>query len=202
MSNESFRIWVLSIWNIATGVTAPPSVVLHKSKSIKSIKHISLHPHRNTHLPHKYARWRTKLSPWSQSRPLKSKRLVTVGMKNGELQTLTMNFGTSTLTLITNVVTTPSSVCQYNSKLHKIHFGCNQPDLNPTDHRTYIPELPGPGHHKHLRALIAPRRLPMSHPLSGWISVSGLTYPSRSRGLMYFGSVKKAQLGTSMQHAH
>ena len=62
---------------------------------------------RDTHLPHKYAGWRTKLSPWSQNRPSKSKRLVTVGMKNGELQTLTMNFGTSTLPLITNVVTTP-----------------------------------------------------------------------------------------------
>ena len=77
----------------------------------------------DTHLPHKYAGWRTKLSPWSQSRPPKSKRLVTVGMKNGELQTLTMNFVTSTLTLITNAIITPSSVCQYNSKYHKIHFG-------------------------------------------------------------------------------
>ena len=31
--------------------------------------------------------------------------------------------------------------------------GCNQPDLNLTDHQTYIPELPGTGNHKHLRAL-------------------------------------------------
>ena len=163
MSKESIHSRDLSIWNIATGVTVPPSVVLHKSKSFNSIKHISLHPPRNTHLPHKYARWRTKLSPWSQSRPLKSKRLVTVGMKKGELQTLTMNFGTSTLPLITNVVTTPSSVCQYNSKYHKINFGCNQPDLNSTDHRTYIPELPGPGHHKHLWALY----LVANHPQMG-----------------------------------
>ena len=40
MSNESFRSWVLSIWNIATGVTAPSSVVLHESKSINGIKNI------------------------------------------------------------------------------------------------------------------------------------------------------------------
>ena len=80
-------------------------------------------PQRDTHLPHKYAGWRTKLSLWSRSRLSISKRLVTVGMKNGELQTLTMNFVTSTLTLITNVVTTPISVCQYNLKYHNIHFG-------------------------------------------------------------------------------
>ena len=38
MSKESIHSCDVSIRNIATGVTAPPSIILHKSKSIIDIK--------------------------------------------------------------------------------------------------------------------------------------------------------------------
>ena len=95
-----------SIWNIATGVTAPPSVILHESKSIIGIKHyFGLHRgtlicltnisdegpsgHHGVKAANKIKDKHVHVHP-----QLLFQTLMTVGMKNGGLQ---KNFVTSTL---------------------------------------------------------------------------------------------------------
>ena len=75
--------------------------------------------------------------------------------------------------------------------------GCNQPDLNPTDHRTYIPELPGLGHHKHLRALGLQYRIGVCTPAvymytctinGGDLSAVDIVYGWKVEAMFFLGS--------------
>ena len=130
MSKESIHSSATSLYGTSQLELQHYQLLIYMNLRALMALSVSWPPQRDTHLPHLFqmkdqaieSKSAIKIQDEHAHPQLLFQRLVTVGMKNGELQTLMMNFVTSTLPLVTNVVTTPISVCQYNSKYHKIHF--------------------------------------------------------------------------------